>query len=105
MGQIFDNVQKMQAQMEELQQTLAQRSFEGSAGAGMVSATVTGELRVREIRIEPDFFAQGDLALIQDLTAAAVNAALNNAQRGVQEEFQKLTGGMVVPGIPGLPGK
>lgn len=97
MGELFGQVQQMQAKMSELQQSLAQRTFEGSSGGGMVTAVATGELRIREIRIEPSLFEEGDRAMIQDLTAAAVNAALTTAQEGVQDEFRKLTGGLGLP--------
>jgi DNA-binding protein YbaB len=55
----------------------------------MVTVVATGALRVLEIRIEPSLLESGDARMIQDLTAAAVNAALTNAQRMVQEEFQR----------------
>jgi hypothetical protein len=99
MSQIFGQVQKMQSRMAELQRSLAQRSFEGSSGGGMVTAVATGELRIREIRVEPELFASGDLTMIQDLTAAAVNAALANAQQGVQAEFQRVSGDLGLPNI------
>jgi hypothetical protein len=74
-----------------VQQQLAARRIEGAAGGGMVTVVVTGDLRVLEIRIEPSLFVSGDRQMIQDLTAAAVNAALANAQRVVQEELQRHT--------------
>ena len=55
----------------------------------MVTVVATGALRILEIRIEPSLLESGDASMIQDLTAAAVNAALTNAQRMVQEEFQR----------------
>jgi DNA-binding protein YbaB len=63
-----------------------------------VTAVATGELRIAEIRIEPGVLASGDRALLQDLVAAAVNAALGRAQQMVQEELQRLA---LVPG--GMP--
>jgi DNA-binding YbaB/EbfC family protein len=105
MGKLFGQVQEMQSRMAEMQSDLAQKSFEGTAGGGMVTAVVTGELRVREIRIEPSLFESGDRDMIQDLTAAAINAALANAQQGVQDELQRINGGMGLPGFaPGSTG-
>jgi len=98
---VLAQAQQMQERVTQLQRSLAARSFEGSAGGGMVTATATGELRITAIRIEEQLLGSGDREMIQDLTAAAVNAALANAQRTVQEEFQKISGGLTLPGIGG----
>jgi DNA-binding protein YbaB len=67
----------------------------------MVKAVATGDLRIREVRIEPSLFEGGDRSMVEDLVAAAVNAALQNAQRMVQEEMQRASGlpvGQLFPG-------
>lgn len=97
LGELVSQAQKMQARMAELQQQLAVRRFEGSAGGGMVTAVVNGQLRVMEVRLEPALFAEGDRGMIEDLTAAAVNAALANAQSEVQREVQALQQQMAIP--------
>ena len=58
--EILAQAQKLQAKMGQLQRELAVRRFEGSAGGGMVTAVVSGELRVLEIRIEPSMIESGD---------------------------------------------
>ena len=98
LSQVLAKAQQIQNQMGQLQRELATRRFEGSGGGGMVTAVVSGELRVLEIRIEPAMIESGDRDMIQDLAVAAVNAALAKAQRGVQEEMQRVTGGLGVPG-------
>ena len=103
-GDILKQAQRMQEKMGELQRELAMRRFEASSGGGMVEAVVSGELRVLEIRIEPSLITGGDREMIQDLTAAAVNAALTRAQEGVQKEVQRLQGSFQLPGMPGMPG-
>jgi DNA-binding YbaB/EbfC family protein len=95
-GQLMAKAREMQSRLAELQRELAQRRAEGSAGAGMVTAVATGELRILEVRIEPSLLESGDREMIQDLTAAAVNAALANAQRMIQEELQRASGGMAI---------
>jgi DNA-binding protein YbaB len=67
----------------------------------MVTVVATGALRILEIRIEPSLLESGDASMIQDLTAAAVNAALTNAQRMVQEEFQRASIDIQLPGSVG----
>lgn len=99
---LLSKAQEMQGRLAELQRELAAKRFEGSAGGGMVTAVVSGELRVLEIQIEPGLVAGGDRDMIQDLCAAAVNAALTNAQQGAQEEMQRLTGTLGIPGLGGL---
>jgi hypothetical protein len=95
--ELLAKAQEAQAKLADLQQKLAVRRIEGSAGGGMVRAEVSGALRVLEISIEPALVASGDREMLQDLTAAAVNAALANAQRLVQEEMQKATSGLGLP--------
>jgi len=99
-GKILEQAQAMQEKMGELQRQLAMKRYEASSGGGMVEAVVTGQLQVLEIRIEPSLISSGDRPMIQDLTAAAVNAALTKAQQGVQEEIQQLQGsfGINLPG-------
>jgi hypothetical protein len=101
MKQMLEQAQQMQQRIAELQQSLATRRYEASSGGGMVTAVVSGHLRVLEVRIEPALVDDRDRDMIQDLTAAAVNAALEKAQRGVQEEFSRLQGGLGLPGMPG----
>lgn len=103
LGAWMRRAQEMQGKLAELQRELARRTVQGSAGAGLVTATVSGELRVLAVEIDPKLFAEGDRALLQDLTAAAVNAALQSAQRLVQEEMQRAAGSLALP-LPGAPG-
>jgi DNA-binding YbaB/EbfC family protein len=97
MGELLAKAQEAQAKLASLQQDLARRSVEGNAGGGMVTVKASGAMRILEIRFEPSLFESGDQQMIQDLTAAAVNAALTNAQRMVQEEFQRASIGFQLP--------
>lgn len=94
LGALLRRAQEVQERMAALQRDLARRRVEGSAGAGMVRAIATGELRVLEVEIDPALLAGGDRAMLQDLVAAAVNAALAAAQRMVHEEMQRAAAGM-----------
>jgi len=80
----------MQERIEQVQQALAARRFEATSGGGMVRATVSGALRILAIEIEDAFFKTGDKEMIQDLAAAAVNAALGKAQEGAQAELLRV---------------
>ncbi len=103
-GEIMKQAQAMQQKVQQLQEELGHRRFVADSGGGMVEFTVNGHLRVVEVKIEPGLVADGDREMIQDLTAAAVNAAIEQAQRGVQSEMEKLTGGLGLPNMAGLKG-
>jgi DNA-binding YbaB/EbfC family protein len=97
LGELLEKAREAQSKLQELQRELALKRVEGSAGGGMVTAVATGALRILEIRIEPGLLASGDQSMIQDLAAAAVNAALANAQRMIQEEMQRASAGLQLP--------
>lgn len=101
MKQMLEQAQRMQTRIAELQRDLASRRFEASSGGGMVTVAVTGQLRVLEVKFEPSLYEGGDRGMLEDLTAAAVNAALEKAQRGVQEELQRIQGGLGIDLAPG----
>lgn len=90
--ELLARAQEMQGKLGELQRELATRRVEASSGGGMVTACVSGELRVVALRIEPAVFEGGDRAMAEDLIAAAVNAALQKAQEMVQTEMQRASG-------------
>jgi len=93
----MEKAKQIQSRLAELQRELAVRRFEAEAGGGMVKAVVTGALRVLEVRIEQALLESGDREMIQDLTAAAVNAALGAAQATVQRELQRASAGLALP--------
>ena len=103
-GGLLAKAQQMQERLVQLQQELARRTVEAQAGGGMVSVVATGDLRIRSVKIEPSLLETGDLDMLQDLVAAAVNAALAQAQRMVQEEMQKAAGMAGLPGLGNLTG-
>jgi DNA-binding YbaB/EbfC family protein len=90
--ELLAKAQELQGKLAALQQELARRTVEASAGGGMVTAVVGGDLRVREMRIDPELLRENDRAMLQDLCAAAVNAAIAKAQQMVQEEMQRASG-------------
>lgn len=97
LGQLLEKAREVQARVADLQRELAARRVEGEAGGGMVVAVASGALRILEVRIEPSLLASGDREMIQDLTAAAVNAALERAQLLVQEEMRKASATLSIP--------
>ncbi len=99
LGSIMKQAQKMQAQMARLQEDLAARTVEASAGGGMITVVASGKQEIVSIKIEPEVIDAGDREMLQDLVVAAVNEALRKSQEMVAEEMKKITGGLNIPGL------
>ena len=95
----LQQAQRMKAEMDRIQAEAAARTVEGSAGGGMVRAVVDGAGRLHEVHIEPQVLAAGDIEMLQDLVAAAVNDALRKARELLTQEVSRLTGGLNLPGL------
>lgn len=102
MGQLLKQAQQFQARMASLQEELALRTLEVSAGGGMVSVVVNGKQEIVSIRIDREVIDPEDPEMLQDLLLAAVNEALTKAKAMANEEMGKLTHGMQLPGMANL---
>ncbi len=100
MNQLIKQAQKMQADMEEKKEQLAQQTVEAVVGGGVVTVTANGANQVTEIKIAPDVVDPDDIEMLQDLILSAVNEALRKADEMVQTEMAKVTGG-IGAGMPG----
>ncbi len=100
LGQMMKQAQQMQTKMAEMQAKLEQVEVVGSAGAGMVSVTLNGKGEMRRIKIDPSLADADELDVLEDLIVAATNDAKAKVEAHVQEETQKLMGGLNLP--PGL---
>ena len=96
-GDMVKQAQKVQKQMAELQEKLADERFEATAGGGMVKAVVDGKQMLKEIKISPDALKEADLTLIEDLIITAVTEAQKSSEAHMQDTMGKLTGGMKLP--------
>jgi DNA-binding YbaB/EbfC family protein len=99
LGNLLAQAQQLQQQMLAAQERAKSLTVEASAGGGMVSATVTGAMELRSLKIDPSCVDPKDLGMLQDLVIAAVNQALVKAQEMMQAEVQKVAGGMLPPGL------
>ena len=93
MNQMLKQVQKMQADMMKAQEELANEAVEASAGGGMVTVTITGDLAVKDITIDPEAIDPEDPELLQDMVLAAVNEAMRSAQELAARKMGGATGG------------
>ena len=103
MNKMLQQVQKMQQDMVAAQEQLKHETVEASAGGGMVKVTVSGDLEVKSIVIDPTAIDTDDPELLQDMVLAAVNEGLRSAQELAASKMSGLTGGLDLGGL-GLPG-
>ena len=99
MGNMMKQAQKLQSQMMKLQEEMADKTVETTAGGGMIKVIANGRQQVVSIRIEKEVVDPDDVEMLQDLILAAVNEALSKSQEMVAAEMSKLTGGLNIPGI------
>ena len=99
-GNVMKQIQKMQQEMEKIQEELANKTVEGTAGGGMVKVTANGKQEILEVKIDPEVVNKDDVEMLQDLIVAAVNQAREKAQELANEEMSRLTGGLKIPGMP-----
>ncbi len=106
MNQLMKQAQKMQEELARVQSELANIQVEGSSGGGMVKVIANCQNQILEVNIEDEVIDPDDKEMLEDLVTAAVNQALENAQKRSQEEMSKVSGGMLgnLPGGFNLPG-
>ena len=100
MNQMMKQVQQMQSEMMKAQESLKDEVVEASAGGGMVTVKVTGDLELREVKIDPEAVDPEDVDLLQDMVLAATNEALRSAQELAASKMGAVTGGLGGPGGP-----
>jgi len=96
-GDMIKQAQKMQKQMAELQEKLAEERFEATAGGGLVRVVVDGRRMLKELTISPEALKDADATMLEDLTLTAVGEAQRASDAYMQETLGKLTGGMNLP--------
>ena len=99
LGNIMQQAKKIQERLANIQEEMAARTIEGSAGGGMVTVVANGRQEIVGRKIEPEVVNPEDIEMLQDLVQAAVNDALRKSQEMVQQEMAKVTGGLKIPGM------
>ena len=100
----MQQVKMLQEKMAKIQEELATKTVESSAGGGMVTAVMNGRQELVSLKLEPQVVDPEDIEMLQDLIVAAVNDALRKAQELAAGDMGKLAGGLNIPGLklPGL---
>jgi DNA-binding YbaB/EbfC family protein len=99
---MLKQAQQLQERLNQLQEELADKRVEGTAGGGMVTVAVSGKGDLVDVKIDPEVVNPDDVEILEDLIVAAANQAREKAQELAQEEMSKLTGGMLPQGLGGL---
>lgn len=102
LGDIMREAQKLQGEMQRMQEEAKKKTVEASSGGGMVTVVANGSGELVSIKIERDVVNPDDVDMLQDLILAASNEALRRSQQMVSDEMSKLTGGLQIPGLGGL---
>jgi nucleoid-associated protein EbfC len=102
MNAIMKQAQKLQADVAKAQEELAAMTCEGTAGGGMVTATVNGQFEVVRVKIDKTVVDPNDIGMLEDLVTAAINAAGAKMRETSKQKMSGVMGGM--PGMPGMPG-
>jgi DNA-binding YbaB/EbfC family protein len=99
MGNLLKQAQEMQARLAKVQEELAHKNVEGSAGGGMVQVTVNGQLALTAVKIDSAVINPEEREMLEDLVMAAVNDGMRKARDMVSTEMSKITGGFKIPGL------
>jgi DNA-binding YbaB/EbfC family protein len=102
MGGLAKQLQQMQDDLLKAREQLADETVEVTAGGGMVKIVITGHQRVQSIELKPEIVDPEDVEMLQDLLLAAINQAVEQSQAMAAQRLEGLTGGMNIPGLPGL---
>jgi nucleoid-associated protein EbfC len=95
-GGMMQQLQRLQQQMAEAQEKLAQETVSATAGGGAVKVTMTGDQHCQSVEIDPQLLKDADAEMLQDLVLAAVNLALDQSRELQQQVMGPLAGGLPI---------
>ena len=101
---MMNQIAQMQERLAKAQEEIESRVATATAGGGAVTVEITGAYKVKSLKIEPDVVDPDDMGMLEDLVTAAVNEALTQVQNFHSDNLGALTGGLNIPGLPGLGG-
>ena len=97
--ELLRQARRVQEKLEAVKEELKERTETVSVASGKVTATVNGERRVTMVKIDPSLLKEEDLEMVEDLVTSAINAALDKIDKLIEEETEKVSGGMEIPGL------
>ena len=99
MGNILKQAQQLQSKMSKMQEEMANKTVEATAGGGMVTVVANGKQQIVSIKIDPEAVDPNDVDMLQDVVLAAVNSALGKSQEMVASAMSGIAGNMKIPGM------
>lgn len=96
---MMKQIEKLQKQMEQMQDDLKNQEITESSGGGAVEATVNGNKELVSIKLDKDAVDPDDVEMLEDLIVVAVNSAMKTAEEKMSSEMGKFTGGLNIPGL------
>jgi hypothetical protein len=97
MAGLMKKAKEMKSNMAKMKEEIASSEFYGASADNKVTAVISGDFQVRQIKISPDVTA--DVELLEDAVKTAVNSAVSSAQVNIQEKMKEVTGGLNIPGL------
>ena len=92
-------MQGLQATLAKAQEELADKTIEASSGGGAVTVVMTGQQKIRSIKISPEVVDPDEVEMLEDLVTAAVSEAVEKSQAMASDHLGGLTGGLGLPGL------
>ena len=102
MRALMKQAQQMQAKMAKAQEELESKEVTAEVAGGQVKVTMNGKHKVSSIVIAPESVDPDDVEFLQDLVTSAVNEAARLVDEMVEKDMGSVTGGMNIPGMPGM---
>lgn len=99
MNDMVKRAQEMQNEMQKAQEELEEMTFTTTVGGGAVEVVVSGKKEIQSLNIKPEVVDPEDIEMLQDLIISAVNEAMRQVEERSDEDIQRITGGMSVPGL------
>ena len=99
MNSMIKQAQKMQDEITTLQADIEARDFSATSGGGAVEVVVTGAKNIKSLTIKPEVINPDDAEMLQDLIVSAINAAMTDVETTTEDEMNKITGGVALPGL------
>ena len=98
-NKLMQEAQKMQAQMQKAQADMAKQEFVGKASNGLVEVVVSGEMKVKEVKLDPDVVDKENIEMLQDMIVIAINDAFKKVEDASAANLSDLTKGLNIPGM------
>lgn len=102
-SKMMKQAQKLQKEMRRAQDEIQKLERTFQAGGGAVQVTATGANRIKAVTIDPDVVDPDDVEGLEDLVLSAANGALQEIRKATEERMSSVTGGLNIPGLPGMP--